>query len=50
MNGKQIKFPPQQDHVKGFEYGMLALCILCVIIVLIVVLATSIGIETRPTV
>jgi hypothetical protein len=29
---------------------MLALCIICVVIVLIVVLATSIGIETRPTV
>jgi hypothetical protein len=29
---------------------MLAICILCVIIVLIIVLATSIGIETRPTV
>jgi hypothetical protein len=29
---------------------MLAICILCVVIVLIVVLATSIGIETRPTV
>ena len=50
MAGKQIEFPPKQTHVKGFEYGMLALCILCVIIVLIVVLATSIGIETRPTV
>ena len=50
MNGKQIEFPPKQTHVKGFEYGMLAFSILCVIIVLIVVLATSIGIETRPTV
>jgi hypothetical protein len=50
MNGKQIKFPPGQDHVKAFEYGMLAICILCVIIVLIIVLGTSIGIETRPTV
>jgi hypothetical protein len=29
---------------------MLAICILCVIIVLIIVLATSIGIESRPTV
>ncbi|MGA6946713.1 MAG: hypothetical protein WBZ00_03060 [Solirubrobacterales bacterium] len=50
MNGKQIEFPPKQTHVKGFEYAMLAFCILCVIIVLIVVLATSIGIESRPTV
>jgi hypothetical protein len=50
MNGKQIDFPPKQTHVKGFEYAMLAICIACVIIVLIIVLATSIGIETRPTV
>jgi hypothetical protein len=50
MAGKQIEFPPEQTHVKGFEYAMLAICILCVVIVLIVVLATSIGIETRPTV
>ena len=50
MSGKQVEFPPKQTHVKGFEYAMLAFCILCVIIVLIVVLATSIGIESRPTV
>jgi hypothetical protein len=29
---------------------MIAFCILCVVIVLIIVLATSIGIEFRPTV
>jgi hypothetical protein len=50
MNGKQIEFPPRRTHVKAFEYGMLAICIICVVIVLIIVLATSIGIETRPTV
>ena len=50
MSGKQIEFPPKQTHVKAFEYGMLAICIICVVIVLIVVLGTSIGIETRPTV
>jgi hypothetical protein len=50
MNGKQIDFPPAQTHVKAFEYGMLAICIICVVIVLIIVLGTSIGIETRPTV
>jgi hypothetical protein len=50
MNGKQIKFPPMQDHLKAFEYGMLAICIICAVIVLIIVLGTSIGIETRPTV
>jgi hypothetical protein len=50
MNGKQIEFPPEQTHLKAFEYGMLAISIACVIIVLIVVLFTSIGIETRPTV
>ena len=43
MNGKQIEFPPKQTHVKGFEYGMIAICIICVIIVLVIVLATSIG-------
>ncbi len=50
MNGKQIEFPPQQTHVKAFEYGMLAISIICVVIVLIVLFATNIGIETRPTV
>ena len=50
MNGKQIEFPPKQTHVKGFEYGMIAICIICVIIVLIIVLATSIGINpVRPS-
>ena len=50
MAGKQIEFPPERTHLKAFEYGMLAICIICVVIVLIIVLGTSIGIETRPTV
>jgi hypothetical protein len=50
MSGrKQIKFPPKQTHVRGFELGMLAISILCVVIVLIVVLGTDIGNEFRPT-
>jgi hypothetical protein len=47
---KQIEFPPLQTHVKGFEYGMLAICILMAVIVLVIVLFTSIGNEFRPTV
>jgi hypothetical protein len=49
MSGKQIKFPPKQDHVKGFEYAMLVFCIICVIVVLIIVLGTDIGDTFRPT-
>jgi hypothetical protein len=50
MNGKQIKFPPMQDHLKAFEYGMLAICIICVIIVLVIVFGTDLGNEFRPKV
>ncbi len=49
MNGKQIKFPPKQTHVRGFEMGMIVFSIICVIVVLIVVLGTDIGDEFRPT-
>jgi hypothetical protein len=47
---KQIEFRPLQTHVKGFEYAMLAICILCAIVVLVIVLFTNIGNEFRPTV
>lgn len=47
---KQIEFPPQQTHVKAFEYGMLAFSIICVIVVLVVVLGTDIGNQFRPTI
>ena len=46
---KQIEFRPLQTHVKGFEYAMLAICILCAIVVLVIVLFTNIGNEFRPT-
>jgi hypothetical protein len=46
---RQIEFPPNQTHVKGFEIAMLAISILCAIIVLIIVLFTNIGNEFRPT-
>ena len=46
---KQIEFPPLQTHVKGFEMGMLAICIVMAIIVLVIVLFTNIGNEFRPT-
>ena len=49
MNGKQIKFPEKQTHVRAFEIGMLVVSIVCVIIVLIVVFGTNIGDEFRPT-
>ncbi|HZA59952.1 MAG TPA: hypothetical protein VE523_12285 [Solirubrobacterales bacterium] len=49
MDRKQLEFPPQQTHVKGFEYGLLILSIICVVVVLIVVLGTDIGNEFRPT-
>ncbi|MFI5025564.1 MAG: hypothetical protein ACHQCI_02270 [Solirubrobacterales bacterium] len=50
MNGKQIKFPEKQTHVKSFEAAMLVISIVCVIIVLIVVFGTDLGDEFRPTV
>jgi Flp pilus assembly pilin Flp len=46
---KQIGFPPLQTHVKGFEYGMIAFCIVLAIIVLVIVLFTNIGNEFRPS-
>lgn len=50
MSGrKQIKFPPKQTHVRGFEVAMLAISLICVAVVLIVVLGTDIGNEFRPT-
>jgi hypothetical protein len=49
-NKRQIEFPPNQTHVKGFEYAMLAISIICVVVVLVIVLGTSIGTEFRPTV
>jgi hypothetical protein len=49
MANKQIKFPPEQTHVKGFELAMLAISVICVIIVLVVVLGTDAGNEFRPT-
>jgi hypothetical protein len=47
---KQIEFPPLQTHVKGFEYGMLALCIVLTVVVLVILLFTNLGNEFRPTV
>ena len=47
---RQIEFPPNQTHVKGFEVAMLAISILCAIIVLVIVLFTNIGNEFRPTI
>jgi hypothetical protein len=46
---RQIEFPPNQTHVKGFEVAMLVISILCAIIVLIIVLFTNIGNEFRPS-
>ena len=46
---KQIEFPPLQTHVRGFEYGMIAFCIVLAIIVLVIVLFTNIGNEFRPS-
>jgi hypothetical protein len=48
-SNRQVKFPPKQTHVKGFEYAMLAISIICVVIVLVIVLGTDIGTEFRPT-
>ena len=48
-NGRQIEFPPLQNHSKSFEMAMLAICIICAIVVLVIVLFTNIGNEFRPT-
>ena len=29
--GKQIEFPKEQTHVKGFEIGMLVFSLICVV-------------------
>ena len=46
---RQIAFLENQTHVRAFEVGMLALCVLCAIVVLVIVLFTNIGNEFRPT-
>ena len=46
---KQIRFLPEQTHLRSFEMAMLAISILCVIVVLVIVLATDIGNTFRPT-
>jgi hypothetical protein len=48
-NKRQIEFPEKQTHVKGFEYAMVAICVVLAIVVLIIVLATDIGDTFRPT-
>jgi hypothetical protein len=49
MNGKQIKFPPKQTHVKSFELAMIVISVICAIVVLVIVLGTDIGDGFRPT-
>jgi uncharacterized membrane protein len=46
---KQIEFPPEQTHVKKFEYAMIVISIICAIVVLYIVLGTDIGNQFRPT-
>lgn len=48
-SNRQIEFPPLQTHVKGFEYAMIAICIVLAIIVLVIVLFTGLGNEFRPS-
>jgi hypothetical protein len=35
MAGKQVEFPPEQNHSKSFEYGLLIASVLCIIFVVI---------------
>jgi hypothetical protein len=49
MNGKQIEFPPKQNHVKSFELAMIVISVICAIVVLVIVLGTDIGDGFRPT-
>jgi hypothetical protein len=45
---KQISFPPLQTHVKMFEWGMIAFCILCIVVGVLIAKTTDWGITTRP--
>jgi hypothetical protein len=45
---RQIEFPPEQTHVKGFEYAMIVISVICAIVVLFIVLGTDLGEEFRP--
>lgn len=49
-SGKQIEFPPDETHVKGFEVAMISISIICVGIVLAIVLGTDWGDTFRPQV
>ncbi len=46
--GKQVEFPPDETHVKGFEVAMISISIICVGIVLAIVLGTDWGDTFRP--
>ncbi len=47
---KQIVFPPDQTHVKGFEHAMIVISLVCVAVVLFVILGTDAGDSFRPQV
>ncbi len=45
---KQIEFPPDETHVKGFETAMIVISLVCVAIVLYVIMGTDVGDTFRP--
>ncbi len=47
---KQIEFPPDETHVKGFERAMIVISLVCVAVVLFVIMGTDAGDSFRPQV
>ncbi len=45
---KQIEFPPDETHVKGFERAMIVISLVCVVVVLYVIMGTDLGDTFRP--
>ena len=44
MSGRQIEFPPNQQHSKKTEVVLLAICALCIVFVLIAITTVSGGV------
>jgi hypothetical protein len=46
--GRQVVFGPMQQHSRGFELLMIAICIACIIVAVVIAKGTDWGVTTRP--
>ena len=45
---RQIDFPPNQQHSRNLELGLVAFAILCIILILVISYGTNWGVTIRP--